>query len=123
MQRFYEACMSFIVYLALKRSVGLVLLLFYQAAFTQPVINSFSPTSGRVGTHVTITGTGFSPLIDSNIVYIGAARAYLTNASATSLTVIVPAAATYAPITVTSNRLTAYSQLAFDMTLIYGDTP
>jgi hypothetical protein len=111
------------VYLALKRSVGLVLLLFYQAAFTQPVINSFSPTSGPVGTIVTITGTGFNPMADSNIVYFGSVRATVQTASANSITVAVPAGAKYAPITVTTNGLTAYSRLSFDVTFANGDTP
>ncbi|OQP66853.1 hypothetical protein A3860_00340 [Niastella vici] len=111
------------VYLALKRSVGIILLFFSHAVLAQPVINSFSPTSGPVGTSVTITGTGFNTLSDSNIVYFGAVRATLQSVSATSLTVTVPAGATYAPITVTSNRLTAYSRLAFTVTFAYGHTP
>src|SRR5689334_20424067 len=111
------------VYLTLKRSVGVILLFISQAIFAQPVINSFSPTSGPVGTTVTITGTGFNFWADSNIVYFGAVRATLQSVSANSLTVTVPAGATYAPITVTSNRLTAYSKLAFTVTFAYGHSP
>ena len=35
-----------------------------------PIINSFSPISGPVGTVVTITGTGFEPFPANNIVFL-----------------------------------------------------
>ncbi|MCS3801692.1 FG-GAP-like repeat-containing protein [Niastella sp. OAS944] len=103
------------VYLALKRSVLFVLLLLCQAAFAQPVINSFSPTSARPGTPVTISGSGFSPIAGLNIVYFGPVRATVQSVNATNLNVTVPVGATYAPITVTVNGLTAYSQLPFNV--------
>jgi hypothetical protein len=81
-----------------------------------PVINSFSPASGPVGTTVTITGTNFSPTAANNIVYFGAVKATVTAGTSTSLAVIVPAAATYQPIMVTTNNLTAYSAKPFNVT-------
>ena len=49
-------------------------------AFT--TITSFSPTSGLVGTEVTITGTGFDATSANNVVYFGATAASVTAASA-----------------------------------------
>ena len=86
----------------------------------QPTITSFSPTSGPVGTSVTITGTNFSPTPSNNIVFFGAVKANVTAASGTSLTVAVPTGATYQPITVTVNGLTGYSQRPFIVTFAGG---
>jgi hypothetical protein len=109
------------VYLALKRSVVIVLLFFCQAAFAQPVINFFHPAAGPAGTIVRISGTGFNTNADSNFVYFGAAKATVLQYISDSLIVIVPKGATYAPITVTSNRLTGYSRLPFNVTFPNGD--
>lgn len=66
-------------------------------------ITSFMPTSGAVGTSVTISGQGFSTTPESYIVYFGAVKAKVTASTATSITCIVPAGATsIAPITVQS---------------------
>ncbi|MEJ0058039.1 MAG: IPT/TIG domain-containing protein [Bacteroidota bacterium] len=46
-----------------------------------PVITSFSPTSGPVGTPVIITGTNFGATVANNIVYFGAVRATVTSAT------------------------------------------
>ena len=82
----------------------------------QPSIHSFSPTSGPVGTTVTIQGTNFSAGTSGNIVYFGAARATVLSATASNITVTVPSGATYQPITVTTNRLTSYSRQPFAVT-------
>ncbi len=81
-----------------------------------PTITSFSPTSGPIGTAVTITGTNFNTTAANNIIYFGAVKAVVTNANATTLNVIVPVGATYQPITVTTNGLTAFSSQSFDIT-------
>ncbi|MBS1603529.1 MAG: VCBS repeat-containing protein, partial [Bacteroidetes bacterium] len=81
----------------------------------QPRINSFSPTSGPIGTAVTITGSNFGATLSDNIVYFGAVKATVTSASATSLTVAVPTGATYEPITVTTAGLTASSAIPFNV--------
>ena len=79
-----------------------------------PIINSFSPISGPVGTVVTITGTGFEPFPANNIVFFGATKATVTAATTTSLTVTVPVGSTYQYITVTTTcNLTAYSSKSF----------
>lgn len=85
----------------------------------QPRINSFSPTSGPIGTTVTITGSGFGATLTGNTVLFGAVKANVTSASATSLTVAVPIGTTYEPITVTTGGLTASSAIPFNV--IFSD--
>jgi fibronectin type 3 domain-containing protein len=87
---------------------------------TPPTITSFTPISGPTGTSVTIGGTNFSPTPTNNIVYFGAVRATVTGATSTSLNVIVPTGATYKPISVTVNGLTAYSNAPFNVTFAGG---
>jgi len=83
-----------------------------------PIITSFTPTSGPVGTPVTINGLNFNPTAANNIVWFGAVRATVTTATATQLTVTVPTGATYHPISVTTtlNGLTGYSNAPFTVT-------
>ncbi len=84
--------------------------------FAQPTITSFAPVSGPIGTIVTISGSNFSTTTTQNTVYFGAVRAVVSAATNTSLTVTVPPGATYQPITVTTNSLTASSSMPFDVT-------
>jgi len=95
-----------------------MILLFSSKLFAQPVISSFTPTMGPIGTTVTISGTNFSTTLTNNIVFFGAVKATVSAATATSLTVTVPIGTTYDPITVTTlnNNLTAYSLLPFHVT-------
>ena len=81
-----------------------------------PTIASFSPSSGPIGTKVTINGTHFGLPASENIVTFGAVKAVVNEAASTSLVVTVPAGATYAPITVTTDSLTAYSAMPFTPT-------
>ena len=83
---------------------------------TVPVVSSFSPGSGVVGSSVNIFGTNFSATTSSNIVYFGAVQAAVSSANVTNLLVAVPAGATFAPITVTVNGLVAYSVAPFEPT-------
>ncbi len=78
-----------------------------------PLISSFSPASGPVGTTVTITGGNFSTTAANNIVYFGATKATVTSATNTQLVVTVPAGATFESITATVNGLTGYSSKPF----------
>ena len=79
-------------------------------------ITSFTPSSGTVGSSVTIIGTGFNTTPANNIVFFGATRATVTAATTTSLIVIVPIGATFAPITLidTVINFTAYSNQFFN---------
>ena len=82
----------------------------------QPVISSFSPLSGGIGTTVSIAGSNFSTIPANNLVFFGAVKANVSSASSNILTVTVPSGATYQPLTVTVNGLTAYSQKPFIVT-------
>ena len=92
-----------------------------QLCFSQPTITSFSPTSGPVGTVVTITGTNFSSVIANNKVWFGGVKATISAASATSLTVTVPTGAAYQPISVNTNSLIAWSSYPFIVTFAGGN--
>jgi hypothetical protein len=81
-----------------------------------PTITSFTPTSGPIGSSVTINGTNFSSTAANNIVWFGAVKAAVTAASATQLTVTVPTGATYQPISVTINGYSAYTNAPFSVT-------
>jgi hypothetical protein len=88
----------------------------------QPVITSFTPVSGTVGSSVTISGTNFSTTAVDNTVYFGAVKANVIAATVNSLTVTVPAGADFKPITVTTGGLTAASNRAFIVTFSNGGT-
>jgi hypothetical protein len=86
----------------------------------QPTISSFSPTSGPIGTTVTITGTNIDPTAANNIVYFGAVKATVNSVNSSSLIVTVPTGTTYKPISVTVNGLTAYTSAPFVVTFTGG---
>jgi hypothetical protein len=83
-----------------------------------PIITSFAPTSGPIGTTVTITGSNFNPISTNNVVYFGAVKGIVTSGTNIGLTVTVPTGATYAPISVTdtTTHLTAYLSSPFIVT-------
>ena len=85
----------------------------FNVVLAPPVIYTFNPNSGNAGMTVTIEGTNFSSTAASNIVFFGAVQASVVSASTTNLLVTVPAGATFAPITVTVNGLTAYASQPF----------
>ena len=72
-------------------------------------ITGFSPGSGPLGTAVTISGTGFSPIALNNLVKFNGTAASVDAAAVGSLAVTVPAGATTGPITVTVGGATATS--------------
>ncbi len=80
-----------------------------------PTITSFSPLSANPGNVLTITGTGFNTTATNNVVFLGATSATVTAATATSISIVVPDGATYAPISLTniSTGLAAYSAARF----------
>ena len=67
---------------------------------------------------VNIAGTNFNPTPSSNIVFFGAVQATVATASATNLTITVPAGSSYAPITEMVNGLTAWSGQPFLPTFV-----
>jgi len=74
----------------------------------EPTITGFSPTSGAVGTSVTITGTNFSPTVSDNIVKVNNTTASVTAATVSSLTVTIPAGASTGKITVQVGNQVCY---------------
>lgn len=104
------------------KSTFLVVLLFsVQLIVAQkPVITSFSPAFGPVGTTVTISGSNFSATPNQNIVFFGSVKANVTAASPSSLTVTVPAGSTYQPVSVTVNQLVGFSSNSFLVTFPGG---
>ncbi len=83
------------------------------SSLTVPSITSFSPTSGLVGTTVTILGNDFSATASENNVQFNGTATIVTAASTTSLTVIVPAGATTGAVNVTVNSISATSSSVF----------
>ncbi len=87
---------------------------------TVPIIHSFSPKSGAIGSLVQIMGANFNNTIAGNTVYFGCVKGVVTSATPNLLTVTVPASASYQPITVTSNNLTAITPFGFLVTFAGG---
>ena len=82
-----------------------------------PTITSFTPTSGPVGTSVTITGTNLTGV---TAVKFNGVTATFTTSTATSVTATVPSGATTGKIAVTTPGGTATS--ATDFTVTTGPT-
>jgi len=72
-------------------------------------ITSIAPTTGPKQTHVVITGTSFSTTASENIVTLNGKSCEVTNASATQLTVVIPASAGSGNIQVTVGSNTVQS--------------
>ncbi|MCF8428810.1 MAG: IPT/TIG domain-containing protein [Bacteroidia bacterium] len=84
-------------------------------------ITNLTPTSGPIGTSVTISGTGFSATAANNTVWFGGVKAIIDSASTTSLKVTVPIGAMHAPIRVLVNGSgIAESTKAFVVTYSFG---
>jgi hypothetical protein len=75
-----------------------------------PTLTSFTPTSGPVGTTVTVTGTAFT---GATAVAFNGTSATFTLSSATSISATVPSGATSGTISVTTPGGTATSTTAF----------
>ncbi|TRX54863.1 hypothetical protein FNH22_19100 [Fulvivirga sp. M361] len=80
-----------------------------------PTITGFSPTSGEAGTSVTITGTNFLPTPGENKVTFNGITAPVGEASATSLSVLVPGGAVTGKISVAVGNQTAVSTTDFEV--------
>lgn len=89
------------------------LLLLTIALYSQQTITSFSPTSGLVGTTVTITGTNFNPVASGNVVTFDQTAATVVTATTTILTVIVPQNAATGAVKVKIGTITATSSSVF----------
>ncbi|WIG59094.1 MAG: Chitinase [Ktedonobacterales bacterium] len=78
-----------------------------------PTITSFSPTSGAVGSSVTISGTNFT---GATAVKFNGTSASFSVGSSTSITATVPSGATTGTISVTTPNGTATSSSSFTVT-------
>jgi hypothetical protein len=81
-----------------------------------PTITSLDPTSGPIGSMVTIVGSGFlDGSVVSDVRFNGAAATFTVN-SDTEIIAAVPTVATDGPISVTDSQDTATSPMTFDVT-------
>jgi hypothetical protein len=80
-----------------------------------PEITAFTPSSGPVGTSVTITGTNFTGT--TAVEFNGTAAVTFTVDSDTQITATVPAGATTGPISVTNADGTGTSASDFTVTV------
>ncbi|MBZ5689021.1 MAG: IPT/TIG domain-containing protein [Acidobacteriia bacterium] len=74
-----------------------------------PNITSISPSSGMVGTFVTIAGANFGPTQETNTVWLNSSSAAIASWSDTSIVAIVPSGASSGPFTVTVDGQNASS--------------
>jgi YD repeat-containing protein len=93
-------------------AVGNLLSIARQSAAVVAIIE-FTPSSGSVGTAVTISGTGFGPTAADNTVTFNGSVATVVSASPTRLVATVPAGATTGPITVAAPGGSATSDRPF----------
>jgi hypothetical protein len=85
-----------------------------------PTLSSFTPTSGPVGSSVTLIGSGFT---GTTAVSFNGRAAFFKVVSDTQITAIVPAGASSGPISVTSSGSTATSASRFTVTPNPKPTP
>ncbi|MEI6882413.1 MAG: FG-GAP-like repeat-containing protein, partial [Bacteroidota bacterium] len=81
-----------------------------------PTITSFIPQNAAFGDTLKIIGTSFSDTIANNIVFLGSAKATVIAANDSIVKIVVPAGASFAPITLlnTSNALAGISSQFFN---------
>ncbi len=84
-----------------------------------PVITSFAPVSGEIGTEVIITGKNFSTTATENEVKVGETIVTVSAATTTSLTFTIPDGATGGKISVTTDSKTVESSDLFTVTNIW----
>jgi photosystem II stability/assembly factor-like uncharacterized protein len=87
-----------------------------------PVITGFSPSSGPVGTVVTIKGNNFNTDPQKDLVLFGTAKVVVTSASTSQLVCTVPTATTYQSISVLdlNTHLSASSLKPFN--IVFADS-
>jgi hypothetical protein len=89
-----------------------------------PEIQSFSPTSGPVGTPITLSGYGFNPPSGSlTSINFNGVNATVSSATDSSMTVVVPPGATSGPITVVTTVGETMSSISFTVTASPGTPP
>ncbi|SAK39714.1 beta strand repeat-containing protein [Caballeronia ptereochthonis] len=84
-------------------------------ATSQLAIFAFSPTHGELGTEVIIQGQDFDPNAANDVVAFNGTTAPVTEATASQLTVHVPAGATSGPISIAADSQAATSATSFSV--------
>jgi hypothetical protein len=84
-----------------------------QQVVVSPTIQSFVPAQGRAGTLVTLAGQHLAPAAGSTSVFFQGIAAPVLSATATTLTVRVPAGATTTALTVSTPEGSAHSTASF----------
>jgi gliding motility-associated-like protein len=79
-----------------------------------PTITSINPLSGKPGDTITLSGTNFSPNPVNNTIFFGSVVAPVIFAGGTTLKVITPVGAIYAPVTNNIGGLQAISKQSFN---------
>jgi hypothetical protein len=82
------------------------------------VINGFSPTSGGVGTQVTITGSGFGSPATANSVYFNGTPAQIASWSDSQIVTSVPSGAMSGSISVSVQGMTSWSSTPFSVPIL-----
>src|SRR5688500_7519259 len=82
-------------------SCVLFMLLLAMPDFAGAVSSNFTPTSGLVGTKITVNGSGFGTA--TSVTFTGGASAAFVKVSAFQMQVTVPALAQTGPITITNS--------------------
>src|SRR6185503_5387892 len=90
--------------------------------YSQHVIKSYAPTSGPVGTVVTINGLNFGSSAANTFVFFGAVKADVISINPTTIKVVVPIGSTFEPISVVVNSKIAYSAKPFIVTFLSDST-
>jgi hypothetical protein len=87
----------------------------FTTSSTNPQISSFSPTSARVGSLVTISGANFDPNnnLTGNTVSFNGTQATVTGVASNKLYVVVPSGATTGTISLTNSGGTTVSSQTF----------
>src|SRR5579863_4650464 len=78
-----------------------------------PALSLFTPESGKSGTHITLQGANFSPILDEDTVKVGGLDAQVISARSTQIVAIVPPGAQSGTISVTTPSGTVTSSLPF----------
>ncbi len=87
-------------------------------ASSQLSVIKFDPSAGVVGSHVTISGTGFSATPSQNAVQFNGVTAAVYSATSTKLDVTVPSGASTGPISVTTGGATVTTADSFVLTAL-----
>jgi YVTN family beta-propeller protein len=92
------------------------------SAIVSPSITYLYPPRGKAGWAVTISGTGFDPIPDKNLISFNGITAYTETASLNTLTTKVPANTLSGSVSVTVNGRTSNLK-QFDIIPDYGNDP